>query len=71
VISGTRAGKSSHRVRVDRCAKITIILSMACSLKAITVEPEKQPLLVDGCVTRNSGVTVGSGVFLAVHAEAV
>jgi hypothetical protein len=35
------------------------------------VEPEKQPLLGNGCVTRNNGVTVGSGVLCAVHAGAI
>jgi hypothetical protein len=34
-------------------------------LKARTVEPEKPPLLGNGCVTRNNGVTVGIGVFCA------
>jgi hypothetical protein len=40
-------------------------------LKARTVEPEKQPSLGIGCVTRNNGITVGSGVFCAVRAEAI
>jgi hypothetical protein len=44
---------------------------MAYLLKARTVEVEKQPLLGNGGVTRNNGVTVGSGVFCAVHAEAI
>jgi hypothetical protein len=44
---------------------------VAYLLKARTVEPEKQPLPGNGCVTRNSGVTVWSGVFCAVHAEAI
>jgi hypothetical protein len=33
------------------------------------MEPEKQPLLSNGCVTRNNGVNVGRGVFYAVRAE--
>jgi hypothetical protein len=39
--------------------------------KARTVEPGKQPLLGNGCVTRKSGITVGSGVFCAVRVEAI
>jgi hypothetical protein len=39
--------------------------------KARNVEPEKQPLISNGCGTRNSVVTVGSGVFCAVLAEAI
>jgi hypothetical protein len=45
--------------------------TVAYLLKARTVEPEEQPLLGNSCVTRNSGVTVGSSVFCAVHAEAI
>jgi hypothetical protein len=44
---------------------------VAYLLKARTVEPEEQPLLGNVCVTCNNGVIVGSGVFCAVHAEAV
>jgi hypothetical protein len=44
---------------------------MAYSLKERTVEPEKQPLLGNGCVTHKNGVTAGSCVFCAVHAEAI
>jgi hypothetical protein len=44
---------------------------MAYLLKVRTVEPEKQPLLDNGCVTRNNGVTIGSSVFCAVRAEAI
>jgi hypothetical protein len=41
-------------------------------LKAKIVEAEKQLLLLGNvCVTRNSGLTVGSGVFCAVRAEAI
>jgi hypothetical protein len=35
------------------------------------MEPEKQPLLGNGCVTGNKGVTVGSGVFCAIRAEII
>jgi hypothetical protein len=34
-------------------------------------KPEKQSLLGNGGVTRNSGITVGSGVFYAVRADTV
>jgi hypothetical protein len=34
-------------------------------------EAEKQLLLGNGCVTVKNGLTVGSGVFCAVHAEAI
>jgi hypothetical protein len=44
---------------------------VAYLLKARTVGPEKQPLLGNGCVTRDSGVTVRSGVFCAVRADAI
>jgi hypothetical protein len=44
---------------------------VAYLLKARTVEPEKQPLLGNGCITRSSGVTIGNGVFYAVHADAI
>jgi hypothetical protein len=43
---------------------------VAYLLKAITVEPEKQLLLDNGCVTCNSGVTV-EAVFGVVLAEAI
>jgi hypothetical protein len=36
-----------------------------------TVEPEKQRPLGHGCVTRNNGVTVGSGVMRAVRSEPI
>jgi hypothetical protein len=44
---------------------------VAYLLKARTVEPEKQPLLCNSCVTRNSELNVGSGFFCAVRADAV
>jgi hypothetical protein len=44
---------------------------MAYLLKARTVEQEEQPLLGNGCVTSNNGITVGSSVFYAVHSEAI
>jgi hypothetical protein len=37
----------------------------------VTVCPEKQPLLDNGCVTRNTGVTVGRHVFYVVRAEVI
>jgi hypothetical protein len=40
-------------------------------LKARTEEPGKQLFLGNGCVTRNSGVTLGSGVFCAIRADAI
>jgi hypothetical protein len=43
--------------------------NVAYLLKARTVEPGKQPLLGNGCVTRNNGVIVRSGVFCAVRAR--
>jgi hypothetical protein len=36
-----------------------------------TVEPEKQRLVSNGCITCDTGVTVGSHVFCAAHAEAI
>jgi hypothetical protein len=44
---------------------------VAYLLKARTVEPEKEPLLANGCVKHNNGVTVGSGVFGVVRAKAI
>jgi hypothetical protein len=44
---------------------------VAFVLKARIVEPEKQPLLGDGCVTRNIGLTAGNGIFFAVRAKAI
>jgi hypothetical protein len=44
---------------------------MAYLLKARPVDPEKRPLLSEGCVTGSSGVTVGSGVLCTVRAEAM
>jgi hypothetical protein len=38
--------------------------------KAGITELQKQPLLSNGCETRNSGVNVGNGVFRTVRAEA-
>jgi hypothetical protein len=44
---------------------------VAYLLRARTVEPEKQLMLGNGCVTCKNGVTVGSGVFYAVNASGV
>jgi hypothetical protein len=44
---------------------------VAYLLKVRIEEPEKYPLLRNGCVTRNNGMTVGSSVFCAVRAEAI
>jgi hypothetical protein len=44
---------------------------MAYLLKARTVEPEKEPLLDNGYVTRNNGVSIGSGVSCAISVEAI
>jgi hypothetical protein len=43
--------------------------TVAYLLKVRAVQSEKQPLLGNGRVTRNDGVTVGSCVFCAVPAE--
>jgi hypothetical protein len=45
--------------------------TVAFLLKAKTVDPEKQPLTGNDCVTCNNGVIVGSSVFCAVCAEAI
>jgi hypothetical protein len=44
---------------------------VAYLFKTRTVEWEKPPLVGNGCVTRNNWVTVGSGVFCFVSAEAI
>jgi hypothetical protein len=44
---------------------------VAYLLKIRTMEAEKQPLLGNGGVTSNSGITIGSGVFCVVHAKAI
>jgi radical SAM superfamily enzyme len=44
---------------------------VAYLLKEKTVEPEKHPLLGNGCVTRSNGVTVGGCVFCVVRAKAI
>jgi hypothetical protein len=44
---------------------------VAYLLKTRTVEPEKQPLLDNGCVIFNDEVTVGNGVFCVVCPEAI
>jgi hypothetical protein len=44
---------------------------VAYLLKARIVEPEKQLLLSNVCVTRNSGVTVGFGGFCVVHSKTI
>jgi hypothetical protein len=36
-----------------------------------SVEPEKEPLLRNGCETCKNGVTAGSDVFCPVPAEAI
>jgi hypothetical protein len=43
--------------------------TVAYLLNARTVEPEKQTLLGNGSVTRNNGVTVGSGIFCVICTE--
>jgi hypothetical protein len=48
-----------------------LIYNVKFFLKARTVEPEKQPFLGNGFVTRNNGVAVRSGVFCAVRAGAI
>jgi hypothetical protein len=42
---------------------------VSCLLKARIMEREKQLLLGNGCVTRNSGVTVESSILYAVLAD--
>jgi hypothetical protein len=49
-------------------SKVDIV---AYLLQARIVEPQKQPLLGNACVTRNNGVTAGRYVSCAVRAEAV
>jgi hypothetical protein len=44
---------------------------VAYLLRTRSVEPDKQPLLNNGCVTRKNGVTAGRDVFGAVRAEAI
>jgi hypothetical protein len=39
--------------------------------KVRTVEPEKQPLVGNCCLTSKLGITIGSDVFCAVRAEAI
>jgi hypothetical protein len=59
VATSTQTGRllSTHITSLTYCAR--------------TVEPQKQPLLSNGCVTLNNGITLGSGVFCAVRAEAI
>jgi hypothetical protein len=45
--------------------------NVAYLLRARTVEPGKQPLLDNDCVTCNNGVTVGKCIFYAVHVEVI
>jgi hypothetical protein len=45
--------------------------TVAYFLKELTVVSEKQPLQDNCSITRNNGVTVGSGVFWVVRAEAI
>jgi hypothetical protein len=49
--------------------KLKQSISVACLVKARTMEQEKHPFLGNGCVTCNNGVTVRSGVFCAVRAD--
>jgi hypothetical protein len=44
---------------------------IAYLLKVRTEEPEKQPLLGNGCITHNNEVTVGRSVFCEVRAKAI
>jgi hypothetical protein len=44
--------------------------NVAYLLKERAMEPEKQPLLGNGSVTRNTGITVEICVFCAVRADA-
>jgi hypothetical protein len=44
---------------------------MTYLLKARTVEPEKEILPGNGCVTLKNGVTIGSGVFCVVRSDTV
>jgi hypothetical protein len=71
IISGTRVGNIKQTARVDIYAQIAIIHVVAYLLKASTVEPVKQPLLGNDCVTRYNGITIERDVFCAVLAEAV
>jgi hypothetical protein len=45
--------------------------AVAYLLKARTMEPDKQTLQGNGYLTRNNAVTVRSGVFFTVRAEAI
>jgi hypothetical protein len=51
--------------------RITSFHIVAYLLRATTVKPENQPLLNNGCITRNNAVTLGSGVSCDVFAETV
>jgi hypothetical protein len=55
-------------VRLTLLSVIYVINIVAYLIKARIVEPEKQTLLGNGCVTSNNGVTVGSG-FLCVPCQ--
>jgi hypothetical protein len=48
---------------------VRVLCIVACLLRARNVEPEKQPLLSNGCVTCFNGVTVESAVFYMAHAD--
>jgi hypothetical protein len=56
----------AKRSRISLYRDVDTVL---CLLKAGTVEPEKQPLLCNGCATCNNGVTVGSSAFCLDQAE--
>jgi hypothetical protein len=64
---GTSLGDTSsrpvneHPDSVHANCTVNIVANLP---KARTVEPDKQPFLGNGCVTRNNGITVGSGDFL-------
>jgi hypothetical protein len=63
----------SQEPATGSCAEAHLVSVRYCGIfvQTRTVEPEKRPLLRNGCVIRNDGVSVGSGVSCAVRAQVI
>jgi hypothetical protein len=52
---------NSYPVKPGQANVLYTFVFVTCLLKARIVEPEKQPLIGNGRVIRNNGITVGGG----------
>jgi hypothetical protein len=59
------------RTKANKASLLPLYRIVAYLLKSRYMEPEKQPLLGNGCVTCNNGIIVGTDIFCVVHYKAI